>query len=206
MKLSIILHAAATSLVQAAAQDYIRVTSALTDYGIDEMQWILKPAFGEPLLINGTLQEIEDHLEGSEILQLPPRPRAERSAAHDQRYNIGREVNTVKFCGVFPMADAHHIAALVPAIGVISGPAVIGPGPGNCAQVSCAQNSAIWWCNDRNITIKLPQGTQELGDAVEAIIDQCCKTTNCQSSPNYPISGQAFSDEGWNVLMRGESC
>lgn len=137
------------------AQDYIRVTPALTDYGIDEMQWILKPAFGEPVLINGTLQEIEGHLEGSGILQLPPRPRAERSAAHDQRHNIGRDVNTVKFCGVFPMADAHHIAALVPAIGVISGPAVIGPGPGNCAQVSCAQNSAIWWCNDVSPVVSL---------------------------------------------------
>lgn len=60
--------------------------------------------------------------------------------------------------------------------------------------------------SQRNITIRLSQGTQELSDAVEAIMDQCCKTTNCQSSPNYPISGQAFSDEGWNVLMKGESC
>lgn len=57
-----------------------------------------------------------------------------------------------------------------------------------------------------NTTIMLPEGMQQVGDAADSIIDECCTATHCTKSPDFPVSGQAFSDEGWNVLVREEDC
>ncbi|KAG6363995.1 hypothetical protein INS49_009098 [Diaporthe citri] len=206
MKTSIILHVAITSLIQEAAQHSSRAAPPLPGYGVEEMQWSFKPPFAEPIFINGTVQDVERSLEDTNTMRPEPCNEVVHPMAPGQERSVARDTMSVQFCGVFPTANSHHISAQIPAITTISGPAVIGPGPGNCVQVSCAQGSAIWWCNDRNTTIMLPRGMEQVGDAVDAIIDQCCGTTRCRMFPNFPISGQAFAEEKWNVLVKGEDC
>lgn len=112
------------------------------------MQWSFKPPFGEPIFINGTVQEVERSLGDTDNMPAEPCNKALLLMAPNQERSIAQDTMSVQFCGVFPMADSHHVSSQVPGITTISGPAVIGPGPGNCVQVSCAQKSAIWWCND----------------------------------------------------------
>lgn len=108
------------------------------------MQWSFKPPFGEPIFINGTVQDVERSLRDTDTMQ--PEPYTE--VVNPMERSVAKDTISIQFCGVFPVANSHHISAQIPAITTISGPAVIGPGPGNCAQVSCARNSAVWWCND----------------------------------------------------------
>ncbi|KAH8774437.1 hypothetical protein F5883DRAFT_641059 [Diaporthe sp. PMI_573] len=192
MRTSISWHAAIANLLQEAAQGHTRPATPLPGYGIDNIQWSFKHPIGDPVFINGTVQDVANQLEDTEIMQPDSHSQYLRSLMHDQKHSDAKDTMSVKFCGSFPMANSHHTSAQISAIVTASGPAVIGPGPGNCAQ--------------RNTTIVLPQGTEELGDAVDAIIDECCVTTQCRVSPNFPISGQAFSNKGWNVIVRADDC
>lgn len=112
------------------------------------MQWSFKPAFGKPIFVNGTVQDIRKSAEYTETMQFDSNRQGARSMASEQERGVAKDTISVQFCGVFPMANSQHMSAQALAIVKISGPAVIGPGPRNCAQVSCANNSAIWWCND----------------------------------------------------------
>lgn len=112
------------------------------------MQWSFRPPFGKPIFVNGTVQDVQKSLEHDKILQLEPHNQTVRSIEPGQKRSIAKDAISVKFCGTFPMTNSRQVSAQVPAIMTISGPAVIGPGPRNCAQVNCVQNSAIWWCND----------------------------------------------------------
>ena len=112
------------------------------------MQWSFKSPFGEPIFVNGTVQDVQQSVRDTSILQPSSHNQGVRSMMPDQEHIIAKNTISVQFCGEFPMANSRHISAEIPAIVTISGPAVIGPGPGNCAQLSCVQNSGIWWCND----------------------------------------------------------
>lgn len=133
----------------------------LPGYGVEEMQWSFKPPFGEPIFINGTVQSVERSLGDLDTM----RPEPYNEVVHPMAPGQARERSatedtiSIQFCGVFPTANSHHISGQIPAITTISGPAVIGPGPGNCVQVSCAEGSAIWWCNDVGLGFRFDQVT-----------------------------------------------
>lgn len=121
------------------------------------MQWSFKSPFGEPIFVNGTVQYIQKISKDNEIIQLNSSEHGVRSIVPGQELSVAKGTISIQFCGAFPMANSQHVSAQVPAIVTISGPAVIGPGPRNCAQVSCAQNSAIWWCNDVRLRFGLDE-------------------------------------------------
>ncbi|KAK7705541.1 hypothetical protein SLS64_007908 [Diaporthe eres] len=81
-----------TSLLQAQLSS--RAAPPLPGYGVEEMQWSFKPPFGEPIFINGTVQDVERSLgdpdtmrpeEYNEVVR-PKAPGRERSVAKDTIY------------------------------------------------------------------------------------------------------------------------
>lgn len=169
------------------AQHSSRAAPPLPGYGVDEMQWSFKSPFGEPIFVNGTVQSVERTLGNLDTMRPEQHNEVVRPKAPGQERSATEDTISIQFCGVFPMANSHHISAQIPAITTISGPAVIGPGPGNCFQVSCAQGSAIWWCND----VGLGFGFDQL-----IIVDtqQLTWLTTCSAIP------QSCFLEGWSKL------
>lgn len=147
------------------------------------MQWGFSRPFGEPIFVNGTAQEIRQSLEDARIMHHVSPDQVARSMAPGQEHAAAEDAISVKFCGVFPVANSHHVSAQIPAIVTISGPAVIGPGPGNCAPVSCAQNSAIWWCNDVGLRL-IPCEWLAISDVsrVSSATPQSCFLKECSNS------------------------
>lgn len=162
---------------------YYRAAPPVPGYGVDELQWGFSPPFGEPIFVNGTAQEIRQSLEDAGIMHHVSPDQVARSVASVQERDAAKDAISVKFCGVFPMANSHHVSAQIPAIVTISGPAVIGPGPGNCAQVSCAQISAIWWCNDVGLR-SIPHEWLTISDVacVSSATPQSCFLKECSNS------------------------
>lgn len=99
----------------------------------------------------------------------------------------------------------------------------LGPGPGNCARVSCSYLSAIWWCNDVSNQLSysiffppgiyfnrfsqanegktLQGGFNDIADGASFILH------NCLLNPGQfaVVSGQAFTTSNWNVIVRFDS-
>lgn len=136
-----------------------RAAPPLPGYGVEEMQWSFKPPFGQPIFINGTVQDVKHSLGDIDIMRTDPNNEVVHPMAPAQERSVAKDTISAQFCGSFPVANSHHISAQIPAITTISGPAVIGPGPGNCAQVSCAENSAVWWCNDVGLGVDFDEST-----------------------------------------------
>lgn len=55
-----------------------------------------------------------------------------------------------RVCDVRGWADAGYddITTGITYLNHVPGKPTAGPGHGQCARVSCSDNSAIWWCND----------------------------------------------------------
>jgi hypothetical protein len=51
-------------------------------------------------------------------------------------------------CGKWSSARSKPISNGIKYLRGLSGHPRAGPGPGNCARVSCSYQSGIWWCND----------------------------------------------------------
>lgn len=97
--------------------------------------------------VSGTIQEVR-----SELLRQNP--------DWDTHYatNITKGSPSLKkrgfdvsgyFCfGRWEICSADRIREGIDYLRRVRGLPSNGPGPGNCARVSCSWGSAIWWCND----------------------------------------------------------
>ncbi|KAL1869380.1 hypothetical protein Daus18300_005592 [Diaporthe australafricana] len=78
----------------------------------------------------------------------------------------------------------------------------MGPGPAACGRVSCSYDSAIWWCNDNSERKEL-DAWDHIADFAEVILHLCQWQDDGEE---YFTRGQLFDSEGWNVIVRGDSC
>ncbi|KAJ2904990.1 GMP synthase [Zalerion maritima] len=71
-----------------------------------------------------------------------------------------------------------------------------------CDRVSCAHDTAIWWCNDNDHTLVLHSWIT-LADGARRIVDDC--QTNTYTAYDQDVTaGQNFNLGGFNVLIRDD--
>lgn len=130
--------------------------SPIDGYGIVIPEWEVEVTPGGPLAnLSGTIEDVHDQL-----IQLNP--------TWDEEYapdlttdvdgsgtNVARLSRRTDFSGSaylcrgrWPECPASTIVDGIRYLQRVSGRPTNGPGPGNCARVSCSYKSAIWWCND----------------------------------------------------------
>ncbi|KAK4662419.1 hypothetical protein QC763_611385 [Podospora pseudopauciseta] len=76
-----------------------------------------------------------------------------------------------------------------------------GPGPNNCARVSCGYNAAIYWCNDNDKEKEL-ESWGSIADGVEYIYGECTVGADI----NRLVAWQIFYKNKWNVILTKEWC
>ncbi|KAI7228232.1 hypothetical protein KC330_g8019 [Hortaea werneckii] len=110
----------------------------------------------------------------------------------------GRAIGKNVQCGV-PYGTVHgsDISSGLVYLSNIGGCMTLG---GNqCSRVSCSYNSGIFACNDNSETVQAPFSL--ISDIGGDMFGQCA---NFDDSADF--TAQAFTDEGWNVLMKRQSC
>ncbi|KKY29564.1 hypothetical protein UCDDA912_g10502 [Diaporthe ampelina] len=103
-------------------------------------------------------------------------------------------------CWFFSTTNTFYASYAIDAIIDKAGTPTIGAGPANCTRVSCERGAEIVWCNDNDHRLSLDNYSQ-LSWAAYDIVDQC-QTTDGKGL----TSGQNFYKDGWNVILRAESC
>ncbi|KAE8378283.1 hypothetical protein BDV26DRAFT_281199 [Aspergillus bertholletiae] len=176
-------------------------------YGIWEPEWSIEAHPGRTIQARGTIQEVRD-----ELLRINPdwdehyiKPVLERSVESTSEFSKRTDFFNDGWlkCGVWPSADVADVKSGIQYLRGVSGNPQNGPGPGNCGRVSCGYNAAIWWCNDTDDT-KTLESFGSVADGAQAVLESCSKDGELHW--NNKVSGQAFHDTKWNVIVRGESC
>ncbi|KAG8422833.1 hypothetical protein J3459_010014 [Metarhizium acridum] len=72
-----------------------------------------------------------------------------------------------------------------------------GPGPETCGRVSCSYQAAIWWCNNAL------GSWDDVADSAQLMVWKC--STGRGYADKY-MTGQAFSTDNWNVIVRQDEC
>ncbi|RDA89036.1 hypothetical protein CP532_0643 [Ophiocordyceps camponoti-leonardi (nom. inval.)] len=75
-------------------------------------------------------------------------------------------------------------------------------GPAQCGRVSCAYDSAIWWCNDDDRP-KVLSSFASIAGGAELLVKRCVEWMNPQPDA---IGGQVFHPHKWNVIIRRDKC
>lgn len=144
-------------------------------------------------------------------------------------------VATVRSCNNIAggTASNRRIQEGIAYLGTVSGTPVEGPGPGACGRVSCSYGGAIYWCNDvsflaslslsltqtyykqtkrqwrmkanfsskpQNLETKVLSSFSAIGDGAQLLVD------HCSYAYERGVNGQQFYDDGWNVIVKYESC
>lgn len=157
----------------------------------------------------------------------PKEPTTQRRNAKGSLLSLTRrydEAHHVCFLGGMGCADGNKVYDPIKHLQGLDGKPTNGPGPGNCGQVSCSYNNAIWWCNDsvsltcfnnrkranyllRKTESKTLDSWSEIGDAASALCDDCW--ISGVASPNAfenLCCGQMFMKDDWNVIIRDGDC
>lgn len=114
------------------------------------LTWEARPFPGAaPVLIKGTIEDVVDSMVAlnprylENITDHPPPPDNDMTkslAALDYRGH---------YCfGDLPLCSQTHTYMGAVYLSRLDGQPSAGPGPGECARVSCEWNSGITWCND----------------------------------------------------------
>ncbi|KID95567.1 hypothetical protein MAJ_08508, partial [Metarhizium majus ARSEF 297] len=77
-----------------------------------------------------------------------------------------------------------------------------GPGPETCGRVSCSYQAAIWWCNNAPFARAL-DSWDDIADSAQLLVWKCA--TGRGYADKY-MTGQAFSTENWDVIIRQDVC
>ncbi|KAL2070148.1 hypothetical protein VTL71DRAFT_13174 [Oculimacula yallundae] len=175
-----------------------RAEAPVSGYGIEEVSWLIPAsASGPEVVLNGTIQQVY-----SQLLDINPGYQAEIEAAipSSQVAARGLEKRGDVHCGGFANAATFRIREGISYLRGVGGNPVAGPGPGNCARVSCSWSAAIWWCNDNSFTKVLP-GFYNIADGAEEIVNTC-------DHEGFQVAGQDFigGARDWNVIVRKGDC
>ncbi|KAL4962766.1 uncharacterized protein BDV14DRAFT_99136 [Aspergillus stella-maris] len=180
-------------------------------YGIDVPEWDVEVTpGGERITLNGTVEEVR-----RELLTLNPRWEEDfaftvsgKDAAESDD-DDGLLVKRTDFygakyvCRKWSNARYKPISNGIKYLRGVSGRPVAGPGPGNCARVSCSYDSAIWWCNDAKES-KTLNSFGSIADGAQYVLNNCVLPSTGGTYP--PVNGQVFHKTHWNVIVRGASC
>ncbi|SCO81325.1 uncharacterized protein FRV6_05538 [Fusarium oxysporum] len=161
----------------------------MSGYGVVVPEWEVEITPGGPTtVLNGTIEEVHE-----ELLQLNP-----DWDEDDAEYHCG---------GRWPKCRTTIINQGIPYLRRIKGKPRNGPGPGNCGRVSCSFNSAIWWCND-NAKSKTLNSFSSIVDGAAFIVKKCYIPDRGPPVPGKwnMLSGQAFRNSKWNVIVRKDKC
>ncbi|KAK3326142.1 hypothetical protein B0H66DRAFT_616987 [Apodospora peruviana] len=180
----------------------------INGYEMVDMSWAIEVAPGRVEILNGTVQEvvaqateINPGFLTDELLAFPPAfPPAPAPAPAGKRRLLQRR--TVKSCNSESRyADGFAIIEGVNYLRRVPGKPTLGPGPGECARVSCSKDSAIYWCN--NSTDVKTVTWEAVANSAKYITDVCP-----WYGPDHPsfVSGQNSEDGKWNTVVRGDTC
>ncbi|EXU94659.1 hypothetical protein X797_012265 [Metarhizium robertsii] len=129
-----------------------------------------------------------------------PLPATEANVLHRRRDRI-IEWERID-CGPGPNqwdpADIEQIAMGIQHLSGLAGKPGNGPGPGNCGRVSCSWGASIWWCNDNATPYQL-DGWEDIVEGAKRIFEKCTEASS-------EVLGQAFAKDGWNVIIRHDTC
>ncbi|KAF7717462.1 Uncharacterized protein PECH_000489 [Penicillium ucsense] len=171
----------------------------IAGYNIEEFSWEVESAPGsEKVVLNGTVQQIV-----AQLREINPNfdtdfgldKADEEEQAHTESQLTKRGDSWL--CNIFNGARQADITNGIKYLRGVSGQPTAGPGPGNCARVSCSYAAAIWWCNDNTFTKVLP-GFYNIADGAQVLKNQCW------TGGGQKFSGQLFHDDKWNVIVRAD--
>ncbi len=142
------------ALISLAARA-LATEAPIPGYGVEEMTWEVEVLPGQPpVSFNGTVEQLV--AQASEInpdWEAKYITAANTAGADVESSSLSKRAPFVRRnCGPgyyqWHPANTRRIRDGIYYLSGIGGTATNGPGPGNCARVSCSYNSAIWWCND----------------------------------------------------------
>lgn len=118
-------------------------------YGVATLGWSVTPSPGAPpQTFSGTLQEIR-----AQLLDINPNfdhdfPPVNKTDRRDSSRLIHkRDTPNCQPGHGWTGALQQTVVDGINYLRSVPGQPANGPGPGNCGRVSCAYDSAIWWCN-----------------------------------------------------------
>ncbi|KAK4199520.1 hypothetical protein QBC40DRAFT_328686 [Triangularia verruculosa] len=173
----------------------------VSKYAIVPISWDLPVKLDDPsagnVTVTGTIQEAIAQMEASypgwnstfqSKLQDPSSdPSLGLAASGDPDDHTDCKPKQWKYAGVLSISWG------VEYLRELTGTAKNGPGPGECGRVSCSWQSAIWWCNDNDVSKELQWS--QIADGAAYI------NKNCNVEASY-VKGQAFYKDKWNVIVR----
>ncbi|KAI7309610.1 hypothetical protein KC315_g12920 [Hortaea werneckii] len=201
MKLSVIqLLAAANAL--AYGSPLTEVDSVPEGYEIVPAKWTGEIVPGEgPVTLEGCVESLRE-----QILKINPdyfKNQDKTSASSTLAARTiggcrGRAIGKNVQCGV-PYGTVHgsDISSGLVYLSNIGGCMTLGGK--QCSRVSCSYNSGIFACNDNSDTVQAPFSL--ISDIGGDMFGQCAGFDD-----GADFTAQAFTDEGWNVLMKRQSC
>ncbi|CZR54820.1 uncharacterized protein PAC_04704 [Phialocephala subalpina] len=181
------------------------MTSGIEGYGLEDFTWEVETSPGGPKAhITGTVQEVV-----SQLLTINPNWKSDFNFSETPTRStvLSRQLSfpwTGILCdiriGEWGYADYYAIQDGITYLNGVPGIPTAGPGPGNCARVSCSYDSAIYWCNDETQTFSLPGFTTIAAGAL-VILDNC-------PDLGPGVNGQVFAQflQNWNTIVRGDNC
>ncbi|KAK0615285.1 hypothetical protein B0T17DRAFT_657485 [Bombardia bombarda] len=103
-------------------------------------------------------------------------------------------------CGTFSTGDRNRLYDLIFHDIGVQNRACTTPAK-MCRRHSCKDTSAIYVCNDNDFDIA-PNCMYDVARLAVYPYDNCCRGTN----PRKGMSGQQFSNQGWNVIIGYGNC
>ncbi|KAL2138650.1 hypothetical protein VTI28DRAFT_6465 [Corynascus sepedonium] len=183
-------------------------------YGVQQIQWEAQAFPGGPMLnLTGTVQEVR-----ARLLEINPNfdrdfpasvggEHEKRTAADVDARSESIEKRYGPVCGPhgtdWKNANYPGINSEISYLRGVPGTPTAGPGPGNCARVSCSWYDAVWWCNDNDHTFSLPS-FNTIADCAQVIVDECYPSFDGTTSAG--VCGQNFNGDNWNCIVRHDSC
>ncbi|KAL2851099.1 hypothetical protein BJY01DRAFT_261128 [Aspergillus pseudoustus] len=176
-------------------------------YRIWEPEWEVEALPGLMHKARGTIEEVH-----AELLHINPdwdehyvEPALEHLTQRTSDFTKRTDFYTDGWlvCGQWPEADVPHIMSGIRYLNGVAGRPGNGPGPGNCGRVSCSYGSAIWWCNDSDQAKQL-ESYRSIADGAQAVLQSCSYDGGFSFSNK--VTGQAFHETSWNVIVRGDEC
>ncbi|PHH88399.1 hypothetical protein CDD83_7596 [Cordyceps sp. RAO-2017] len=182
------------------------LAAPIDGYEVFIPQWEVEVApGGRTTKLNGTVQQVY-----RELLLMNPRydedfavRKPARSAANATSSTQGTDWNLgSSICGRWQPTSVQHVREGIGYLRKVRGQPGSEPGPSRCGRVSCAYNSAIWWCNDDERPKSL-SAFEDIANGAQLLVTRCVEWMN---PPPSEFGGQAFHPSRWNVIIRGDSC
>ncbi|KAJ3495829.1 hypothetical protein NLG97_g3107 [Lecanicillium saksenae] len=183
-----ILKYTVTALILGAAST--KLDNVPPGYGLIELEWEVEVSPGRVELFNGTVQEVH-----RQALAVNPDFQLLPSVQSRGELNRRSKVD----CWRFAVTNRQQAEWNIDYLRRLSGKPTNGPGPGNCARVSCAWNAGIYWCNDNNYS-KTIDGWSWIANSAQNIINVC------HGNHDVNISGQNFEEGNWNTYISNANC